>query len=309
MTTPIRHATLALGLTLISIFSFAQKPQAAQTPQSPQSRQTQTQQSPQVHEPQSNDPEWTKPYPPFRIAGNLYYVGTADLSSYLIVTRQGNILINTGLASSTAQIKKNIETLGFKYKDIKVLLTNQCHYDHVAAMAEIKKATGAKMYIDEKDAEVLADGGSSDPVLGHHTVMFQPVKADRLLHDKDTITLGETTLTILHHPGHTKGSCSFLFTTKDKDRSWKVLIANIPTVIVDKKFVEVTAYPDIAKDYAYTFEAMEKLNFDIWVAAHAGQFDMQKKHPTDAYNPAAFEDKKGYEQALNDARQNYRKKL
>ena len=132
--------------------------------------------------------EWAAPYQPFRIAGNLYYVGTYDLACYLIATPQGNILINTGLAASVTQIKANIETLGFKLADTKILLTTQAHYDHMGAMAAIKKMTGAQMIVDEKDADVLATGGKSDYELGKYGTSFKPVKPDRLLHDGDTIS-------------------------------------------------------------------------------------------------------------------------
>src|ERR1700744_5302028 len=98
-----------------------------------------------VVEPVNTHPEWAKAYPPFRIAGNLYYVGTYDLACYLITTPKGNILINTGLAASATIIKESIKSLSFKLADIKILLTTQAHYDHMGAMAEIKKLTGAKM--------------------------------------------------------------------------------------------------------------------------------------------------------------------
>ena len=163
-----------------------------------------------VHEPKT-DSNWVKPYPPFRIAGNLYYVGTYDLACYLITTTQGNILINTGLAASAAQIKNNIEALGFRFADTKILLITHAHYDHTGAMAAIKKSTGAQLMVDEKDADVLATGGSSDYELGKYGATFEYVKADRLLHNNDTIKLGNMQLVMLHHPGHTKGSCSFLF--------------------------------------------------------------------------------------------------
>jgi len=126
----------------------------------------------QVNEPKATNPDWSKPYPPFRIAGNLYYVGTYDLACYLITTTQGNILINTGLASSADQLKKNIETLGFKFRDTKIFLTIQVHYDHVGAIAEIKKETGAQVIVDEKDAPVLAEGGSSDYAFGGNGMIF-----------------------------------------------------------------------------------------------------------------------------------------
>lgn len=178
-------------------------------------------------------PEWSKPYPPFQIVGNLYYVGTADLACYLIVTPQGNILINTGLASSAQLIKENIKALGFKLSDTKILLTTQAHFDHLGAMAAIKKVTGAKMMVDYADAAVVADGGLSDYDLDGKVRVFEPVKVSRVLHNADIITLGGMKLTILHHPGHTKGSCSYLFGVNEKKRKYRVLIANIPTIVTN----------------------------------------------------------------------------
>lgn len=254
--------------------------------------------------------EWIRPYPPFRIAGNLYYVGTYDLGCYLITTPKGNILINTGLASSASQIKKNIEKLGFHFKDIKVLLITHAHFDHVGALAEIKKLTGAKLMVDAADAPVLADGGSSDYELGKYGRTFAPVKADRLLHDHDTVSLGNMHLVILHHPGHTKGACSYLFDVKDDRRTYRVLIANMPSIIIDRKFSEVRDYPNIANDYAYTLSHLKKLTFDIWLASHASQFNLHAKHkPGDAYNPAAFFDRTGYDVELEQLQKDYEKKV
>src|SRR5436190_14872243 len=116
---------------------------------------------------------WSDPYEPFRIAGNLYYVGTYDLACYLITTPRGNILVNTGLASSAKQIKKNIRALGFRLADTKILLNTQAHYDHMGAMAAIKKKTGAQLMLDEGDAEEARDGGSSDYALGGHGSTYE----------------------------------------------------------------------------------------------------------------------------------------
>lgn len=263
-------------------------------------------QAQQVHQPTVTNADWSKSYPPFRIAGNLYYVGTYDLACYLITTPKGNILINTGLASSAAQIKKNIRTLGFNLYDTKILLTTQAHYDHLGAMAALKKITGAKMMIDAADAPVLADGGASDYALGSKGVMFAPLKADSLLQDGAIIRLGGVQLQLLHHPGHTKGSCSFLLTTPDAQKSYTVLIANMPTIVTDKKFTDIPAYPNIAADYAHTLQAMKSLSFDIWVSSHASQFDLHSKHkPGDAYNPAAFADRAGYDEQLADLQKEY----
>ncbi|KRT15264.1 subclass B3 metallo-beta-lactamase [Pedobacter ginsenosidimutans] len=263
-----------------------------------------------ITEPANNPKEWSQATEPFRIAGNLYYVGTYDLASYLIVTEKGNILINTGLANSLSIIKENIKALGFDYKSIKILLLTQAHFDHLGAMAEIKKETGAKLYVDEKDADALETGGKSDYELGKYGISFKPVKPDFLLKNNDKIKLGSTTLTMLHHPGHTKGSCSFIFDTKDKNSSYKILIANMPSIIVDRKFSEIASYKDIQKDYTETFKAMKKLNFDLWVASHASQFDLHDKRKSGApYNPKVFMDKSNFFKNLQDLEDDFLKKI
>ncbi|PWK78527.1 metallo-beta-lactamase class B [Mucilaginibacter oryzae] len=255
-------------------------------------------------------PEWTRPVDPFRIAGNLYYVGTADLGCYLITTKSGHILINTGLASSQTLILNNIKKLGFKINDVKILLTTQAHFDHLGAMAAIKKVTGAKLLADYADVPVVEDGGLSDYDLDGKFRTFNPIKADRILHNGDHIVLGDINLTMLHHPGHTKGSCSYLFNVKDKSRTYRVLIANLPTIVTDKDFNAIPAYPRIASDYAYTLAAMKKLKFDIWLASHGSQFNLlQKYKAAKNYNPSVFMDKQSYYQELNELEDQYQKKL
>jgi glyoxylase-like metal-dependent hydrolase (beta-lactamase superfamily II) len=263
-----------------------------------------------VKEPTNIDSDWIKNFEPFRIAGNLFYVGTYDLACYLITGSEGHILVNTGLASSASQIKKNIEQLGFTFKDIKILLTTQAHYDHMGAMADIKKETGAKFYVNTADKETAETGGKSDYEMGKYGVTFKPIKADKLLNDGDNIKLGNILLTMLHHPGHTKGSCSYLFTTQDSSRSFNILIANMPTIISDRKFEEITDYPGISKDFGNTLQSMKKLDFDIWVASHAGQFELhEKRKPGAAYNPALFSDKNNFDEYLSKLQEAYNKKL
>ena len=260
----------------------------------------------QLIPPPLSEPAWSQDYAPFRIAGNLYYVGTYDLACYLITTSQGHILINTGLPGSETMIRSHVEALGFKFADIKILLATHAHFDHVGAMAAIKSMTGAKMMIDEKDASILADGGNSDYIFGGKGSTFLPVKADSLLHDRDTVKLGGMQIVVLHHPGHTKGACSFLFDVKDETRSYRVLIANMPTILEQTKFPDMPAYPGVAKDYAYTFDAMKKIQFDIWVASHASQFDLHNKHKSGSgYQPDAFFDRKGYDQMIDNLQKVY----
>jgi len=263
-----------------------------------------------VKEPKAWTTEWSKPYQPFRIAGNLYYVGTYDLACYLITTPKGNILINTGLADSEKQIRQNIKAVGFKFADTKILLNTQAHYDHMGAMAAIKKKTGAQLMMNEKDVPVAKDGGSSDYAIGSKEPNYKPVTPDRLLHDGDTISLGGMQLIMLHHPGHTKGSSSFLFTVTDEQQQYKVLIANMPSIVTDSAFNKISAYPEIAADYAFTFKALKNISFDIWLSSHASQFNMHDKHkPGDIYNPAVFKDKAGYDAALSELQKKYEEKM
>jgi metallo-beta-lactamase class B len=284
----LKKTVLIISLSFVSFLAFAQK----------------------VAEPKNMPYEWFMSYQPFQIAGNLYYVGSYDLACYLIVTPQGNILINTGLAASARMIKVNIEALGFKLADTKILLTTQAHFDHVGAMAAIKKLTGAKMMVDEKDSDIMADGGSSDYALGGKGSTYKAVKADRLLHNGDTIKLGNMQLVMLHHPGHTKGSSSFLFDVEDEQKHYRILIANMPTIVTGKSFSDIPAYPDITKDYAYTLDAMKKLSFDIWLSSHASQFGLHTKHkPGDGYNPAAFMDKNGYDAAISDLQNQFSERV
>ena len=262
-----------------------------------------------VHEPTLIDSTWEKPYAPFRIVGNVYYVGTYELASYLITTPKGHILINTGLASSAEMIKRNIEALGFKISDVKILLTNQAHFDHMGGMADVQKMSGAKLMADAGDVAVIEDGGNSDYLFGGKGALFQPLKVSRVLHDGDVISLGDMRLILLHHPGHTKGSCSYLFTVQDAKRKYRVLIANMPTALDGVK-PGMAGYPNVGRDFEYTYGAMPKLKFDIWLAAHASQFDLHKKHKAgDKYNPAAFMDRAGYDKLLNKLHADYLAKV
>lgn len=178
-----------------------------------------------------NNPNYVKPFPPLRIVGNLYYVGTYDLAVYLITTSAGNILINTGVNDSTAAIRSNIEALGFKFSDIKLLLATHGHWDHVGAMAEIKRLTGARMLMHEGDADLLESGGGQDYRFpqGRGTI-YEPVKVDQRMKEGDKVRLGDTELTVLHHPGHTKGATSFTFAARDGGRSYNVLIVNMGSI-------------------------------------------------------------------------------
>ncbi|MBX2906434.1 MAG: subclass B3 metallo-beta-lactamase [Taibaiella sp.] len=254
--------------------------------------------------------DWDRPYAPFRIAGNVYYVGTYDLACFLVTTPNGHILVNTAIESTVDQLKKNVEQLGFKFSDIKILLVSQGHVDHTGGLAEIKRLTGATVMIDEKDAQVVEDGGHSDFIYGEvgGPYYFPGVKVDRVLKDHDVVELGGTKLEMLHHPGHTKGSCSYLLMTKDESRSWTMLIANMPFLLPEVK-PGMATYPDIMEDAKKTIRAMRNIDFDIWVAAHASQFNLHKlRKEGDTYNPAVFGDRKEYIRQLDNMQSVYKER-
>src|SRR5215510_3667596 len=132
---------------------------------------------------------WNQPVKPFRIIGNIYYVGASDVTSYLIVTPQGNILLDSGFAETVPQIKQNIVQLGFRFEDVKVLINSHAHYDHAGGLAQLKQLTGAKLMVSAPDAVLLAAGGKGDFGFGDR-FPYEPVKADRILRDGDEVELG-----------------------------------------------------------------------------------------------------------------------
>jgi metallo-beta-lactamase class B len=245
---------------------------------------------------------WTKPFPPFRIAGNLYYVGSEDLAAYLIVTPSGNILMNSNLDSSPPLIKKAVESLGFKFSDTKILLISHGHYDHCAGSAEIKRLTGAKYEVMAQDVPVVESGGHNDfHYATDKTTWFPPTKVDRVLHDGDTVSLGGTTLTAHLTAGHTRGTTTWTLDEKEDGRILHVVIVGSPNVNSGYKLVNNKTYPQIAADYRREFEVLNGLPCDIFLGAHGGYFDMLAKY--DRFKKGdkhAFVDPAGYKAYIAD---------
>ncbi len=239
---------------------------------------------------------YVRPFQPFRIVGNLYYVGTYDLAVYLITTPQGHMLINTGVNDSAAVIKANVEKMGFQFSDIKVLLATHGHWDHVGAFADIKRMTGAPLMVHADDAGLVESGGSEDYRFPQgRGIAFEPVKVDRRLQEGDKVRLGGMELTVLHHPGHTKGSSSFSFTIRDAGRDYNVLILNMGSINPGVTVSGMPAFAEITDAYASTLTRQKQMQPDIWLASHAAQFNMHQKYkPGDPYDPNRFVDPNGY---------------
>jgi len=259
---------------------------------------------------QSN-PTWVKPFPPFRIAGSLYYVGSEDLAAYLIVTPQGNILINSNLESSPPQIKKAVESLGFKFSDTKILLISHGHFDHCAGSAEIKRLTGAKYEVMDRDVSVVESGGHTDfNYAADKSMWFPPTKVDRILHDGDTVSLGGTTLTAHLTAGHTKGTTTWTLDEKENGRTLHVVIVGSPNVNPGYKLVNNKTYPQIADDYRHEFEVLKSLPCDVFLGAHGGYFGLSEKYPRwKAEDKNAFIDPAGYKSYIADREQAFESEL
>ncbi len=252
---------------------------------------------------------WTRPFPAHRVIGNLYAVGTYDLAVFLITSQDGHILINTGLEDSTSLIRSNIESLGFRLEDVKILLTMQAHWDHTAALAEIKQMTGAEMWATAGDAPVLEDGGFSDPHFGGRE-SFKPVSVDKIIADGDVIELGETRLTVLGTPGHTAGSSSYTMQVREDGRDYDVAIANMGTINPGKQLVVDPTYPGVADDFAETFRKQKALEVDVWVAAHGSQYGLHDKYEAGQdYNPDTFVDPEGFLAAVERLEKLYQEQI
>ena len=259
---------------------------------------------------QSN-PDWTEPFPPFRIAGNLYYVGSKDLAIYLVTTPQGHILINGGLEASVPLIQASVEKLGFKLSDIKILLISHAHWDHDGGSAAIKTLTGATYMVMDGDVSVVESGGKTDFQYGNTpTSLYAPAKVDRVLHDREEVKLGTTTLVAHLTPGHTKGCTTWTMKVKDAGKILDVVIIGSPNVNEGYKLVMNSSYPEIASDYERTFLVLKSLPVDIFLGAHGGYFDLKTKYAQlkeGAVNP--FIDPAGYARYITDREKAFRTEL
>jgi metallo-beta-lactamase class B len=229
--------------------------------------------------------DWHAAFPAFKVAGNLYYVGTADLAVYLINTPQGNILINSDFEEDVPTIKKSIEQLGFKYSDTKIILISHAHGDHDAATGIIKKDTGAKLMI--MDADVAEEQSTAKGRPG--------AKVDRVLHDGDTVELGGSKLIAHLTPGHTKGCTTWTMQVRDGARTLNAVIVGSPNVNPGYILVGNKDYPGIADDYSKTFAVLKGLPCDLFLGAHGAYFGLKAKYAKmKAGDANAFIDPDGY---------------
>lgn len=255
------------------------------------------------------DRAMNKPVPPFRIIGNLYYVGATEVCSFLITTSLGHILLDGGFAETAPQIENNVAQLGFKIEDVKILLNSHAHLDHAGGLAELKQKSGAKLIASERDAEQLRKGGHGDFRFGDR-LLFPPVAVDQIIRDGESIQVGDQKMTAWLTPGHTKGNTTWTTRISDGAKSYDVVFAGSPTAL-DYRLVEKVSYPGIAGDFEKTFAVLKKLPCDIFLSDHGSFFHLLEKRDRlmGGENPNPFIDPDGYRRFVNHFEQEFRDKV
>lgn len=219
---------------------------------------------------------WNQPVQPFRIAANLYYVGASDITSFLFTTPDGHILIDGGFKETAPQILQNIATLGFRPRDVKILLNTHAHLDHAGGLAELQRVTGARLLPTAREIPLLGRGGLDDPQFGNR-FPFTPTHADGILPDGGHVRLGGTDLVAHITAGHTRGCTTWTTTLHEKRRPLQVVLLCSPSVPSDYRLVDNPRYPDAIADYRAQFRFLHSLTPDIYLGSHGGFFDLEEK--------------------------------
>lgn len=218
---------------------------------------------------------WNEPIAPFRIIGNIHYVGSSELGAYLIPTPDGHILIDTGLPETLPQILSNVGRLGYRAEDIRILLNTQAHFDHIGGHARLRRLTGARIMLSEGDVPLAGRGGLDDFAFGD-TVPYDPVTPDRTLHDGDAVRLGGTTLTARITPGHTQGCTTWTTTAEEDGQTYDVAIL-CSVSAPGYRLVDNPDYPSIQSDFRNSFTTLKNMQPDVFLASHGSFFGLKEK--------------------------------
>jgi metallo-beta-lactamase class B len=252
--------------------------------------------------------DWNKPVPPFQVVGNLYYVGAAEVTSFLITTPKGHFLLDGGFAETAPQIERNISQLGFKLRDVKFLLNSHAHFDHAGGLARLKKLSGAKFVASDPDASLLKNGGHGDFRFGD-TLTFPPVEPDQIIHDGESIQIGDQKLTAHLTPGHTKGNTTWTTKISEGTKTYDVVFAGSPSIL-DYQLAGRESYPGIAADFEKTFAIFKTLPCDIFLSAHGSMFALKEKRERlmRGEKPNPFIDPQGYQRFIEEYEKTFRDK-
>ncbi len=254
------------------------------------------------------DPSWRQPFDSVRVVGNVYYVGTRGLSSFLIVTPAGGIIIDSGEAETVPFIRASVEKLGFRLSDVKILLTGHAHFDHVGGHADLKRLTGAQVMVMDADRQALESGVDRSALGGPG---WKPVAVDRVLRDGDRVTLGGVSLIAHLTPGHTQGCTTWTMEAVQEGKKYQVAFAGSVTINEGVHLVGNTRVPAIAEHYAQAFRVLHGIKADVFVAQHGGVFALEDKARRAAADPRVnpFVDPEGYQRFVERSERTYLKQL
>ena len=255
---------------------------------------------------------WRAPVPPRHLVGNIYYVGAIGVSSFLITTPDGHILIDTGFEDTVPIIQRSVEQLGFRLADIKIILSSHAHIDHVGGHARMKQLTGAQIVASAADARTLESGGADDFLQWpKETLRFTSVQANRIVADGERVTLGGVTLTAHLTPGHTRGATTWTMDVTDAGVTRHVVFFSSASINPGTRLLDNPLYPDFVSDFEATFAKLRALPCDIFFSPHGGQFAMADKFARlergEKGNP--FVDVEGWKKLVSDAEKAFRDQL
>lgn len=248
-----------------------------------------------------------EPFPAHRVMGNVYYVGSKALATYLIATPEGHALINSSFEETVPLIRTSVESLGFKLRDVKLILASHAHSDHVAGHALLKELTGGKVLVMRGDEKVIESGGEGQYLYG--SSRWKPCVVDKVLDDGDEVKLGGVTLVARRTPGHTRGCTTWTWQVSDGDKKYDVVVIGSPNVNPGYRLVENKDYPEIAEDFAKTFAILKSLPCDLFLGAHGDYYGMLAKYEKLAQNQNAFVDPAGYKAYVELKEKEFRGKL
>jgi metallo-beta-lactamase class B len=238
-----------------------------------------------------------RPFEPFRLIGNVSYVGASDVSSFLIATPEGHILIDSGFEATVPLIRDGVRKLGFRFEDIRILLNSHAHVDHAGGHALVKRLTGARIVMSEADATLLAHGGRGDFLgVSEQVLAYEPAQADRIIRDGDHVTLGGVTLTAHLTPGHTKGCTTWTMAVAEDGKKYDVVFYGSTTLLPGVRLLDNPQYPRMAEDFARTFRVLKSLPCDMFLGPHGSQFGLRDKarRLSAGATPNPFIDPQGY---------------
>lgn len=253
---------------------------------------------------------WNRDFPPYRVIGDVYYVGSSETAQFLVATPAGHVLLDSGFEASVPRLRANIAALGFRFEDVKVLLTSHAHVDHVQGHALVRRLTGAQVVASARDAETLRAGGKGEAVFDD-AYTWEPCPVDRVVADGDQVTLGGVTLTAHLTPGHTRGAVTWTMCVAGPTRPLDVVFFSSASILPEMRLVGNARYPQIASDFQHSYAVWKALPCDVFLGVHGAFYDMREKRARQERGAAQspFIDPDGYRAFVTDSERQFHELL